>query len=55
MREIAKVDLVIRSASGGDSLGEERVGLGRRVELERVSGIGDTDDPLAESQEPVDQ
>ena len=46
---------MIGSASGGDSLGEERVGLGRRVELERVSGISDTDDPLAESQEPVDQ
>lgn len=40
----------ILSTAGGYSIGEERVGLGG-VELERVSGVGDSDDPVAESQQ----
>lgn len=49
---IAQVEMEVRGASGGERVSEK--GLGR-VELERLSGIGDSDDPVAKFQQPQHQ
>lgn len=49
---IEKVDVEVRSARRRESLFEERLGV---VELERLSGIGDSDDPVTEFQQPEHQ
>lgn len=49
---VAKVEVEVRGASRGESFGEERLGV---VKLEGLSGIGDSDDPVAEFQQPQDQ
>ncbi|GMN64723.1 hypothetical protein TIFTF001_033796 [Ficus carica] len=45
---------MMRGAPRGDGVRKKRVALGT-IELEGVSGIGDSDDPLAEFQEPEDE
>jgi hypothetical protein len=51
LRIIANVDAVVGSAAGRECLREERVVVvAGGVELEGLSRIGDSDDPLAEGQ-----
>jgi len=49
---IGKVDVEVRSACGRESLREDGLGV---KELERLSGIGDSDDPVTEFQQSENQ
>lgn len=55
MGDIVYIDVVIGSAGGRDGVVEEGVGGVSEVELKAVSGIGDTDDPVAEFKESRDK
>lgn len=52
---MSDIDGVVGSVARGESLGENRVEVGRGIELKGLSGIGNSDDPFPERQEPEDE